>query len=159
MTSQSSYFVHYNIKNQPLEEEFTMNEGLKLDNIAKFFVENGLPHFDRSSILWGYIDAKLWQYTLFSGFAVFDIKNFLIYFSPEEIILIGITTLGDFSQTIIKIPMSDITHLNLKTGLIQSKLKFTFNNENYIFKIPNFVVVAKWQKANLITITTTYINP
>lgn len=37
-----------------------MNEGLKLDNIAKFFVGNGLPHFDRSSILWGYIDAKLW---------------------------------------------------------------------------------------------------
>lgn len=118
MASQSSYFDHHNIKKQPLGEEFRMNEGLKLDNIANFFAENGLPHFDRSYILWGYIDAKLWQYTLFSSFAVFDIKNFLIYFSSEEIILIGITTLGDFSQTIIKIPMNDITHLNLKKGLI-----------------------------------------
>ncbi|MCX8588214.1 MULTISPECIES: hypothetical protein [unclassified Gilliamella] len=136
-----------------------MNEGLKLENINALFEKFELPKFNSSSVIYGCINPKFWKFALYQELAVLDIKNYLIYFDSNEIILIGLTVTGDFTYNFLQIPMTSISNMTFKKGWINSKFEFTTTeNKRYPFKVPNFVLTAKWQKPNLANIITTYIN-
>lgn len=79
-----------------------MNNGFKLDKIKDYFELEKLPEFDDKSILYILKDASLWQYILFNFFATLLIKHYLIYFQPNQIILIKLTLLGDLTKNIKK---------------------------------------------------------
>lgn len=133
-----------------------MNNGFKLDKIKDYFELEKLPEFDDKSILYILKDASLWQYILFNFFATLLIKHYLIYFQPNQIILIKLTILGDLTKNIKKIPMEKITNLQFKRGTIRSKLSFMVDNQKFEFKLPNLLLVGKWQKANLKQIINDY---
>ncbi|QYN44168.1 hypothetical protein GYM75_04535 [Gilliamella sp. ESL0441] len=136
-----------------------MNEGLKLENINKLFEKFELPDFNSSSVIYGCIHPKLWKFALYQGLAALDIKHFLIYFDSNEIILVGLTLTGDLTNNVIRIPMTSISNLKFKKGWINNHFEFTTSeNKRYPFKVPKFVLIAKWQKPNLANIMTTYFN-
>jgi hypothetical protein len=134
-----------------------MSNGLKLEHIKTYFEQHQLPSFDSSSVLYGMINAKAWQYILFSGFATLCIKHLLIYFNAEKIILIGLSLSADLTDSITVIPMTKITDLSFKKGIIRGELTFTYEQNKYSIKVPNFIVTAKWQKDNLKNILERYI--
>ncbi|WP_367489046.1 hypothetical protein [Snodgrassella alvi] len=61
-----------------------MANGLKLENIKTYFIQHQLPPLDQSSIIYGMINAKAWQYALLSGLATLFIRHMLIYFNAEK---------------------------------------------------------------------------
>ncbi|MGE9547996.1 hypothetical protein [Snodgrassella sp. CS2] len=103
------------------------------------------------------INAKAWQYALLSGLATLFIRHILIYFNAEKIILIGLTANANLSESITVIPMTKITNLSYKTGFFRGELTFIYEQQKYTFKIPNFILAAKWQKNNLKNILQRYI--
>lgn len=134
-----------------------MGNGLKLENINTYFIQHQLPPLDQSSIIYGMINAKAWQYALLSGLATLFIRHILIYFNAEKIILIGLTANANLSESITVIPMTKITSLSFKTGFFRGELTFIYEQQKYTFKIPNFILAAKWQKNNLKNILQRYI--
>ena len=134
-----------------------MSNGLKLENIEAYFEEHKLPKFDSSSILYGSIDAKLWLKIVITQFSGLFIKHLLIYFNAEKIILIGLTLNTNLTDAITVIPMTEISELSFKSGFIRGKLTFKFKQKEYLIKVPNFILVAKWQKRNLKNILQRYI--
>jgi uncharacterized membrane protein len=67
-----------------ITQEIAMRSGLKLAQIKAYFEQHQLPAFNSSSIIYGMINAKAWQYTLFSGLATLGIEHLLIYFKAEK---------------------------------------------------------------------------
>lgn len=134
-----------------------MSSGLKLEQIKAYFEQHQLPAFDSSSIIYGMINAKAWQYALFSGLATLGIKHLLIYFNAEKIILIGLSLTANLTQSITVIPMTKVSDLSFKKGIFRGEITFTFEQKKYQIKVPNFIVAAKWLKGNLKNILERYI--
>lgn len=91
-----------------------MNRGLKLYIIKDYFENAKPPKFDDKSILYILKDASLWQYVFYNLFVVFLIKHYLIYFQPDQIILIELTKLGDLTKNIKKFQWKRLAIYNLK---------------------------------------------
>lgn len=126
-----------------------MNEAMKKENIQAFIQEQNLD-VATENCLYAQIDAKLWKYVLFQGAAVLDIQHLLLFFGSRTLTMIGLTTIGNFTKSITTISYDQLDAFAFKKGsLLQSKLSFQIDKEKYVFKIPNVVLVAKWQKENL----------
>ena len=107
--------------------------------------------------MYGSIDAKLWLKIVITQFSGLFIKHLLIYFNAEKIILIGLTLNTNLTDAITVIPMTEVSELSFKSGFIRGKLTFKFKQKKYLIKVPNFILVAKWQKRNLKNILQRYI--
>ncbi|MBP1047074.1 hypothetical protein I6N96_12405 [Enterococcus sp. BWM-S5] len=127
-----------------------MNEAMKKENIEEYIKSNELDLELNQNFLYAQIDAKLWKYALFQAAAVLDISHLLLFFGEKELTIVGLTTVGNFTSDVFSISYDQISDFKFKKGmLLQSTLSFLHKKEKYIFKIPNVVLVAKWQKENL----------
>lgn len=127
-----------------------MNEAMKKENIETFVKEKGLDIAVDRNCLYAQVDAKLWQYALFQGAAVFNIKHVLLLFGDRKLTIVGVTMSGDFSDTISTIAYEQLSAFKFKKSImLQSTLSFQLDKDKYVFKIPNVIMVAKWQKDHL----------
>ena len=77
-------------------------------------------------------------------------QYYLLFFTSEEIILVGLTMMGQFSGNHIRIPYEDIDYLKVKKGLIQYKIVVKVSGEKKLtFKSNKVIAGIKWQKNNL----------
>ena len=124
-----------------------MNDAMKLENVKTCM--NELNLIADKNFIYGQIDAKLWKYAMFSGFAALSIQHFILCFGPDKIVLIGVTTMGDFGNKTSEILRGDIDSIQYKKGLLQGSLTIKTRKEEIAFKVPKVVAVAPWQKENL----------
>jgi len=124
-----------------------MNEAMKLENITSYMKE--LDIIPDRNFIYAQIDAKFWKYALFSGFAALSIQHFLLYFHADKLLLIGVTTLGDFGGKVSEVLRTDISDMQYKKGLLQGTLTIKLKSEDIVFKVPKVIAIAPWQKVNL----------
>lgn len=79
-------------------------------------------------------------------------KHFLVYFHPNEIIIISLTGMVNLSDKLVRYPTEKIDEIKR----FKSKLHLVINNKKYIFTVPNRFLLVKWQNQNLKNILNTY---
>ena len=124
-----------------------MNDAMKIDNVQNYMKKVNVEL--SSNVIYAQIDAKVWKYALFSGFATLSIQHFLIVFEKDDILLIGVTKMGDFANKDTNISRSAINSIQYKKGLLQGTLTLQLKDNEVQFKIPKVIAVAKWHKENL----------
>ncbi|MGX7244521.1 PH domain-containing protein [Enterococcus quebecensis] len=128
-----------------------MNEARKLDNIREFFKRTNIESIEEKNFIFGYVEPKFWKYMVFQAgaVAVADMKNLLVFFTEEQIILVGLSLSGNFTENISYLDHKDIIDFKYKKGLIQTKIIFKYNDAKVIIKTPQVVLTSKWQMTNL----------
>ena len=124
-----------------------MNEAMKFENIKTYM--NDLNLVPDKNFIYAQIDAKFWKYAMFSGFAALSIQHFLLCFEADKVVLIGVTTMGDFGNKTSEILRADISSIQYKKGMLQGSLVIETGTEKISFKVPKVIAVAPWQKGNL----------
>jgi len=124
-----------------------MNEAMKQEHWQPYFAEMGITAAD--NVLYAQIDAKAWEYIVTPITAAFSIQHFLLCFTADEIILAGVTVMGGLAGQSASLPRADIQSITYKAGLLQGKLTIVCHDAKYVFKVPQVVLVAPWQKVNL----------
>lgn len=76
---------------------------------------------------------------------------YIVYFTPDNLLFLSVTTLGDLSGEYAIIPTEDIEFFKAKKGLIQYKITIKFYGEqkSMILKCNKAILNMKWQKENL----------
>lgn len=130
-----------------------MNEAMKIKNIEKAMEPLEIPI--KENFVYGYTEPGLLSSLTYGAFSsLVDMEHFLLIFTKKEVVLIGLTLMGDFSDSYIRIPRKDIELFHVKKGLIQYKLQMKMNGEKKItIKANKMIAAAKWQKANLAFLT------
>lgn len=133
-----------------------MNEAMKIKNIEKAMEPLGISI--KENFVYGYTEPGLLSSLTYGAFSSFvDMEHFLLIFTKEEVVLVGLTLMGDFSDSYIRIPRKDIELFHAKKGLIQYKLQLKIKDEKKItIKANKIIAAAKWQKANLAFLNTVH---
>ncbi|MEI5989788.1 hypothetical protein A5881_001281 [Enterococcus termitis] len=126
-----------------------MNQAMKLDNIMAFIKETNTESIEDKNFIFGYIEPKFSKYLLFQAGAVADLKNFLVFFTNEEIILVELNHSGDFTGRINHLERKKIADFKYKSGLTQTKIIFKYDDIRLVLKTPQVVLTSKWQMTNL----------
>ncbi|GEM_PF-3559737 len=126
-----------------------MNQAMKLDNIMEFIKDTNTESIEDKNFIFGYIEPKFSKYLLFQAGAVADLKNFLVFFTNEEIILVELNHSGNFTGQINHLERKNITDFKYKNGLMQTKIIFKYDNIKLVLKTPQVVLTSKWQMTNL----------
>ena len=108
--------------------------------------------FDSSSILYVMIEEDQDSFSLFDCLEALKLKHFLVYFHPNEIIIISLTGMVNLSDKLVRYPTEKIDEIKR----FKSKLHLVINNKKYIFTVPNRFLLVKWQNQNLKNILNTY---
>lgn len=126
-----------------------MNEAMNINNIIEYIKELNIEQTE--TFIYAYTEPGLLSTFKYGAFAsLVDLNNFLIFVSSEEVILIGLTLTGDFSDDNIRISRKDIETFKIKKGLMQYKIKLKIRGEKQmIFKANKKILTAEWQKKNL----------
>jgi hypothetical protein len=126
-----------------------MNQAMKLDNIMEFIKETNTESIEDKNFIFGYIEPKFSKYLLFQAGAVADLKNFLVFFTNEEIILVELNHSGDFTGQINHSERKKIADFRYKSGLTQTKIIFKYDDIKLVLKTPKVVLTSKGQMTNL----------
>lgn len=126
-----------------------MNEAMKLDNIMEFLKGTNIETIEDKNFIFGYVEPKFWKYMVFQAGAVADMKNLLVFFTKKQIIFVGLSLAGNFTENISYLDHKDITDFKSKKGLMQTKIIFKYNDAKVIIKTPQVVLTSKWQMTNL----------
>ncbi|AEB30762.1 hypothetical protein CAR_c21050 [Carnobacterium sp. 17-4] len=126
-----------------------MNEAMKIENIEAYMEQLDVPV--NQNFVYGYTEPGLFSSFTYGALASFvDMKFYLLFFSSEEISLVGLTMMGQFSDHHVRIPYKDIDYLKVKKGLIQYKIIIKIKGEKKLtFKSNKVIAGIKWQKNNL----------
>ena len=124
-----------------------MNDAMKIEKIQDYMKKSDVEL--SSNVIYAQIDAKAWKYALFSGFAALAIQHFLVVFEKDDILLIGVTKMGDFANKDTNISRATINNIQYKKGLLQGTLTIQLKDNELQFKIPKVIAVAKWHKENM----------
>ena len=108
--------------------------------------------FDISSVLYVMIEEDQDSFSLFDCLEALKLKHFLVYFHPNEIIIISLTSMVNLSDKLVRYPTEKIDEIKR----FKSKLHLVINNKKYIFTVPNRFLLVKWQNQNLKNILNTY---
>lgn len=108
--------------------------------------------FDISSVLYVMIEEDQDSFPLFDCLEALKLKHFLVYFHPNEIIIISLTGMVNLSDKLVRYPTEKIDEIKR----FKSKLHLVINNKKYIFTVPNRFLLVKWQNQNLKNILNTY---
>ena len=108
--------------------------------------------FDISSVLYIMIEEDQDSFSLFDCLEALKLKHFLVYFHPNEIIIISLTSMVNLSDKLVRYPTEKIDEIKR----FKSKLHLVINNKKYIFTVPNRFLLVKWQNQNLKNILNTY---
>jgi len=108
--------------------------------------------FDISSVLYIMIEEDQDSFSLFDCLEALKLKHFLVYFHPNEIIIISLTGMVNLSDKLVRYPTEKIDEIKR----FKSKLHLVINNKKYIFTVPNRFLLVKWQNQNLKNILNTY---
>lgn len=108
--------------------------------------------FDISSVLYVMIEEDQDSFSLFDCLEALKLKHFLVYFHPNEIIIISLTGMVNLSDKLVRYPTEKIDEIKR----FKSKLHLVINNKKYIFTVPNRFLLVKWQNQNLKNILNTY---
>lgn len=110
--------------------------------------------FDSSSVLYVMIEEDQDSFSLFDCLEALKLKHFLVYFHPNEIIIISLTSMVNLSDKLVRYSTEKIKEINIKKGWFKSKLHLVINN--IFFTILNCFLLVKWQNQNLKNILNTY---
>ena len=126
-----------------------MNEAMKIENIEQYMEQLDIDI--SQNFIYAYTQPGLFSSMVYGAFSpLVDMKNFLIFFYPQEIILVALTLTGKFSETEVHIPRRDIDFIKIKKGLIQYKIQLKVEGDKKLaFRSNKFIAGAKWQKNNL----------
>lgn len=126
-----------------------MNEAMKIENIKTYMEPLDIPV--SQNFVYGYTEPGIMSSFTYGALASFiDMQYYLLFFSSEEISLVGLTMMGQFSGKHIQIPYEDIEYLKVKKGLIQYKIVVKVKGEKKLtFKSNKVIAGIKWQKNNL----------
>lgn len=98
-----------------------MNEAMKIENIKEY--TKYLDMDISENFIYSYTQPGLLSSMMYGAFApIVKMDHFLMFFYPEEIVLIGLTLTGNFSDTHVNIPKDDIEFFKIKKGIIQYKI-------------------------------------
>lgn len=79
-----------------------------------------------------------------------DLKNFIIAFTQNEIILFGLTFTGKFADVNVRIHWEDVEQLEVKNGIMQDKITVKSKDESKIvLQVNKRILGRSWQKENL----------
>ena len=133
-----------------------MNEAMKINNIREYMKELNIEQSE--SFIYVYTEPGLLSTFKYGAFAsLVDLNNFLMFVLPNEVILIGLTLTGNFSDDNIIIPRKDIESFKIRKGLMQYKIKLKVSGEKQmIFRANKKILTAKWQKKNIAFLDTKY---
>lgn len=95
------------------------------------------------------MEPKYSRYLLLKAREAADLKNFLVFFTEREIILVELTHSGDFEGNIIHVEVKDIVDFKYRNGIMQTKISFKLDNVKFVIKTPQLVLTSKWQMTNL----------
>lgn len=126
-----------------------MNEAMKISKIETYMEQLDVPV--NQNFVYGYTEPGILSSFTYGALAAFvDMQYYLLFFTSEEIILVGLTMMGQFSGNHIRIPYEDIDYLKVKKGLIQYKIVVKVSGEKKLtFKSNKVIAGIKWQKNNL----------
>lgn len=126
-----------------------MNEAMKINNIEDYMESLTIPV--NQNFVYGYTEPGLLSSFTYGALAsLVDMKFYLLFFSSDEIILVGLTMMGQFSGDHARIPYEDIDYLKVKKGLVQYKITIKIKGEKKLtFKSNKVIAGIKWQKNNL----------
>ncbi|MFL2129376.1 MULTISPECIES: hypothetical protein [Ruoffia] len=129
-----------------------MNTASKSENIEAL-IEEVMPgsQIDKNYI-YGYTQPGLMASIMYNKFQFLVASDyFIVYFTPDNLLLLTVTTLGDLSGEYAIIPIEDIEFFKAKKGFIQYKitLKFYGEKKSMILKCNKAILNMKWQKENL----------
>lgn len=91
-------------------------EIITLEKIDRYFADAGLPMFDISSVLYVMIEEDQDSFSLFDCLEALKLKHFLVYFHPNEIIIISLTGMVNLSDKLVRYPTEKIKEINIKKG-------------------------------------------
>lgn len=126
-----------------------MNEAMKFENIKEFIKDTDTESIEDKNFIFGYMEPKFSRYLLFEDGEEEDLKNFLVFFTTDEIILVEVTHSGDFAGNIVHIERVDIKDFRYKNGIMTTKIVFKLDNVKFEIKTPQLVLTSKWQITNL----------
>ena len=126
-----------------------MNEAMKEDNIREYMEPLGITI--NQNFVYAYTEPGLLSTFTYGAFsALVDMDLFILVFNPKEIVLVGLSKLGNFSGNYVHLPTDDIELLDVKKGLFQYKLELKIKDEKRMkFKVNKIIATSKWQKSNL----------
>lgn len=124
-----------------------MNEAFKEENIEAFLAQNGYTPPYR--YIYALVNPSELVFLALSVAASFLTDHYILAFLPDGIALISLDLKGDFTGAQSFVPLSQLSGFSYKKGLMQGTLRMQSGENKVKFKVPNAIVVAKWQKPNL----------
>ena len=126
-----------------------MNEAMKVENVKEYMKQ--LDKEVSENFVYGYTEPGLLSTLSYGAFAsLVDMHHFLLVFSSEELVLVGLTAMGNFSGTDISIPWEDLESFRVKKGMFQYKMEVKIHGDKKIIvKANKMIAAAKWQKGNV----------
>ena len=131
---------------------YTMNTASKSENIEALIDEIMPESQIDKNYIYGYTQPGLMASILYNKFQFLVASDYyIVYFTPDNLLFLSVTTLGDLSGEYAIIPTEDIKFFKAKKGLIQYKITIKFYGEqkSMILKCNKAILNMKWQKENI----------
>lgn len=126
-----------------------MNKAMNELAIRDYFLSIGKTL--SNNFLFGYVEPSNLDIALFGSISFIKMKNFIIAFYSNEIILAPLTRTGDFDLTekTIVINEEDIDFVKVKKGIIQYVITIVTKSGNLKIKCGKKIATYGWQSNNI----------
>lgn len=123
---------------------------LKEQDIETHIINLNLTPEPKSAI-WGTTKPSTLNMVMFGSAAILDLKYNIIYFTENEIIIIGVSNITGkiMDDEHLILPRKDIQSIIFKKKLLNYELEIKTSEGALKFKINNKMVGAKWHGENL----------
>ena len=124
-----------------------MNEAMKVENLKRFFGDINKPI--TTNYVSAYEDPSATSFLILGSLGGVDVKNYIVAFYPDEIVLAPLTLSGDFQGKYITVNKDQIQDISVKKGLMQYKVTLTVDGQKFKLKCTKFTMTSPWQKENV----------